>query len=150
MRIELTFENALGCEFDELETHFRFLSEIVFNHLHLDDYFIYEVDLVDKDTIQEINRDYRNKDRVTDVISFAFEDNEEVLQNGFPRVLGEIFICIDKAKEQAEEYHHSFKREVSFLFVHGLLHLLGYDHMNESDEKVMFALQDAILDPLKL
>ena len=63
-----------------------------------------------------------------------------------PRELGDIFISVDKAKQQAQEYQHSLKREMCFLFVHGLLHLLGYDHMNEEDEKVMFQKQDEILN----
>lgn len=148
MEIEFTFENEIDKSFDYLEAHFLNLSNIVFKHLKLDDFFIYEVNLISREKIQEINKDYRNIDRVTDVISFAFEDGQLIKQS--PRILGEIFICIDKAQEQAEAYGHSFLREVSFLFVHGLLHLLGYDHMKEEDEKVMFSLQDEILDPLHL
>ena len=81
-------------------------------------------------------------------ISFAFLDNEDrqqLYKSKEPVVLGDIYISIDKAKEQANEYGHSLNRELSFLFVHGLLHLLGYDHMNEEDEKIMFKLQDEIL-----
>ena len=80
-----------------------------------------------------------------DVISFAFEDNEDIRYNDI-RLLGDIYICIPRMKEQAIAYGHSEKRELSFLAVHGLLHLLGYDHMNEEDEKIMFALQELILD----
>ena len=98
-----------------------------------------------------MNREYRNVDRPTDVISFAFLDNEEnkdeMLKHSGPVCLGDIYISVDKAKEQAEEYGHPLKRELSFLFVHGLLHLLGYDHMNKEDEEVMFKLQDEILPP---
>ena len=82
------------------------------------------------------------------MISFAFLDNEDrnaIYKSKEPVCLGDIYISVDKAKEQAEEYGHSLKRELSFLFVHGLLHLLGYDHMTEEDEKVMFRLQDEIL-----
>ena len=150
MEIEFTFENNLDKEYDKLKDHFLFLAKRTFKHLKLDNYFIFEVNLVDKDTIHEINRTYRNVDRETDVISFAFEDGEKNLSNSLPRVLGEIFICVDVAKEQAISYNHSFNREISFLFVHGLLHLLGYDHIDKEDEKIMFSLQDEILDPLKL
>lgn len=105
------------------------------------------VTFVDKAEIQEINRDYRDKDKVTDVISFALEEDEPEIEGlDIPRVLGDIIICADVAKEQAEEYGHSFERELGFLSLHGFLHLLGYDHMNEADEKEMFGRQKAILD----
>lgn len=106
---------------------------------------IFNIIIVDKEKIQEINKTYRNIDRVTDVISFALEDDETFIKTDF-RVLGDIYICLDKAKEQATEYGHSLKREISFLTIHGLLHLLGYDHMNPSDEKEMFGLQEMILN----
>ena len=110
----------------------------------------YEVDLslVDEATIQQINRDYRHIDRVTDVISFAFNDDESELgkiSGDIPRMLGEIFICIPRALEQAKEIGNTPKRELRFLFVHGLLHLLGYDHMKKEDEEIMFPLQEKLL-----
>ena len=106
------------------------------------------VTFADKEEIQQINRDYRDKDRVTDVISFAFEDDDTDIFEGvdMPRVLGDIIICTDVAQEQATAYNHSFERELGFLALHGFLHLLGYDHMNEADEKEMFGKQDAILN----
>lgn len=107
------------------------------------------VTFVTNDAIQEINRDYRDKDQPTDVISFAMEelgDGEmEVVIEGMPRMLGDIIISIDRTQEQAEDFGHSFERELGFLAVHGFLHLLGYDHMNEVDEKMMFGKQDEIL-----
>ena len=106
---------------------------------------IFSVVFVGDEEIHEMNREYRGVDRVTDVISFAFEDNNDLVYNDI-RMLGDIFICIPQMKRQATEYGHSEKRELSFLAVHGILHLLGYDHMNEEDEKVMFALQELILD----
>ena len=106
---------------------------------------IFSVIFVDNDTIQEINKEYRGIDRVTDVISFAFEDSGKQVYNNV-RLLGEIYICIPRMIEQANEYGHSEKRELSFLAVHGLLHLLGYDHMNKEDEEVMFGKQELILD----
>ena len=105
----------------------------------------FSVVLVDEDTIQQINRDYRDQDRVTDVISFAFEDNDKRVYNK-TRILGEIYICIPRMKEQAKMYGHSQTRELAFLGVHGLLHLLGYDHMNKEDEIVMFAKQELVLN----
>lgn len=100
---------------------------------------------VDLEEIQRINREYRGIDRVTDVISFALEDTEDHINNDI-RILGDIYICIPKMKEQANTYGHSIKRELSFLTVHGLLHLLGYDHMNEEEEKIMFGLQELVLN----
>ena len=104
----------------------------------------FNIIFVDSNKIHEINREYRNVDRVTDVISFALEDNLDIKLDH--RVLGDIYICVERAHEQALEYGHSFLREICFLSVHGLLHLLGYDHMKEEDEKVMFTKQDEILD----
>lgn len=106
---------------------------------------VFSVIFVDNNEIQRLNREYRNIDKITDVISFAFEDTDTMVYNDL-RVLGDIFISIPKMIDQAKEYGHSEKRELSFLAVHGLLHLLGYDHMNEEDEKEMFDLQEMILD----
>ena len=94
--------------------------------------------------MDKINKEYRNIDKTTDVISFALEDEK---RENFTkiRLLGDIYISIDKAKEQAISYEHSLERELSFLAVHGLLHLLGYDHMTKEDEKIMFTKQKEIL-----
>ena len=105
----------------------------------------FNVIFVDKNTIQKINKEYRGIDRVTDVISFALEDNEEV-KFEFGRLLGDIYICTEKMKEQAKEYGHSLIREQGFLTVHGLLHLLGYDHMTKEEEEIMFKKQELILN----
>lgn len=105
----------------------------------------FNVIFVDSKKIREINREYRGIDRVTDVISFALEDNEKI-EFEFGRLLGDIYICIDRMKEQAKEYGHSLMREQGFLTVHGLLHLLGYDHQTKEEEKVMFERQELILD----
>lgn len=106
---------------------------------------IFSVVFVDDDEIHNINKEYRKIDRITDVISFAFEDYEDIEYNDI-RMLGDIYICIPQMKRQAIDYGHSEKRELSFLAVHGLLHLLGYDHMEPEDEKEMFSLQELILD----
>lgn len=105
----------------------------------------FNVIIVSEEKIQELNKNYRGLDRVTDVISFALEDDKSFNMEGY-RMLGDIYICLKRAKEQALEYGHSFKRELSFLAIHGLLHLLGYDHMNEDDEKVMFEKQEEVLN----
>jgi probable rRNA maturation factor len=108
------------------------------------------VTFVNNERIWEINREYRDKDAPTDVISFAMEElgegEIEMIGADIPRVLGDIIISIEKASEQAKEYGHSFLRELGFLTVHGFLHLLGYDHMTEDEEKEMFTLQKEILD----
>ena len=97
--------------------------------------------------IHEINKTYRNVDRPTDVISFALEDTEDVTVYE-ERVRGDIYICLDKVHEQAKEYGHTEIREMAFLIVHGLLHLLGYDHMIKEEEKIMFGLQEEILNEM--
>lgn len=94
--------------------------------------------------IRTLNREFRNVDRVTDVLTFpAWEGEISLSADGY---LGDIMICYDRAKEQAEEFGHSLRRELSFLAVHGVLHLLGYDHMTEADEKRMREKQTAILE----
>lgn len=115
----------------------------------IEDEHFFNIIFVTKEEIQQINRDYRHIDRVTDVISFALNDND--LSNFHADYeLGDVFICIDRAIEQAEEYGHSVAREVGFLAVHGYLHLLGYDHMTEEDEKIMFKKQEEILEKSQL
>ena len=109
---------------------------------------IFSIIFVTPEEIQKLNSEYRKIDRVTDVISFALEDDEDKILD--LRILGDIDICIDKMLEQAKEYGHSNKRELSFLTVHGLLHLLGYDHQTVEEEKEMFGLQDKILEEEKI
>ncbi len=109
------------------------------------DNVIFNVIIVDGEKIHELNKEYRGIDRPTDVITFALEDNEDIIYEDF-RLLGDIYICREKIYSQAEEYGHSVLRELSFLTIHGFLHLLGYDHMTEEDEKIMFKRQEEILD----
>ena len=106
---------------------------------------LFTIIFVDEKKIQEINKTYRHVDSITDVISFALEDNSKIKFDKF-RILGDIYICIPRMQKQAIDYKHSEKRELAFLTVHGLLHLLGYDHMNKDEEEVMFALQELILN----
>ena len=100
---------------------------------------------MDNEYIHQLNKTYRGVDRPTDVISFALEDNG-ACETEFGRILGDIYISIDQARIQAKEYGHSLKRELAFLSIHGFLHLLGYDHMTEEEEKVMFGRQEWILN----
>ena len=106
---------------------------------------LFNVIIVDNDYIHKLNKEYRGIDRPTDVISFALEDEVDNVKLDF-RVLGDIYISLDKTYEQAKLYNHSFLRELSFLTIHGLLHLLGYDHMVKEDEEVMFKKQDELLN----
>lgn len=151
--MELAFENQLSSEYDSLEEIYGGLMKVAFDHLQVKKNYEVDVSLVDEETIHQINRDYRNVDRVTDVISFAFEDDDSALStiNGddIPRMLGEIFVCVPRALEQAKEIGNTPERELCFLFVHGLLHLLGYDHMTKEEEEVMFPLQEKILQLYK-
>ncbi|EOD4296779.1 rRNA maturation RNase YbeY [Staphylococcus pseudintermedius] len=136
---------------DDWYTQIRDVLEFAKNEEGIDEDAELSVTFVDKAEIQEINRDYRQKDKVTDVISFAFEEEEDIFEGmDVPRVLGDIIICKDVAAEQAEQYGHSFERELGFLALHGFLHLLGYDHMTEEDEKVMFGRQKDILNQFGL
>lgn len=106
---------------------------------------MFNVIIINDNTIHKINKEYRNIDRPTDVITFALEDNK-MIETPEVRVLGDIYISYDKVKSQAKEYDHSTKREICFLAVHGLLHLLGYDHMTKEDEEKMFGLQKELLE----
>ena len=106
----------------------------------------FNVILVDNPTIHDLNKKYRNIDRETDVISFALIDEKEEENYSSKTVLGDIYISVDKAIEQSKDYGHTLIRELCFLSVHGLLHLLGYDHMEKEDEKIMFEKQELILN----
>ena len=105
---------------------------------------IFNIIMVDDRKIQELNREYRGIDKKTDVITFALEDGDD-FRNPEIRVLGDIYISIPVAYEQANIYGHSRIREICFLATHGILHLLGYDHMEEEEEREMFSLQEELL-----
>lgn len=106
------------------------------------------VTFVDGEEIQELNRDYRDTDRVTDVLSFPqFDDLNEIPDFG-EICLGDVVICKDQAEKQAEEFGHSFEREIIYLFTHSILHLLGYDHMEEDEKKEMRAREEEVMEHL--
>lgn len=105
----------------------------------------FNIIITNNEEIRKINKEYRNIDRETDVISFALEDEMDIKYENF-RLLGDIYISLDKAYEQAMEYGHSRERELCFLITHGILHLLGYDHMEPVEEKEMFTLQESLLE----
>ena len=147
--MEVVFDNPYGKEFDWLNERYSEIAKAAFSFLDVKENYEIDVSLVDDETIHQINRDYRNVDRVTDVISFAFNDdkdpNDQINSLEVQKMLGEILICLPQAKRQAAEIGNTLERELSFLFTHGLLHLLGYDHMTPEDEAIMFPLQEKIL-----
>jgi probable rRNA maturation factor len=147
MRID--YINNLGPEYDKYKRSFYYYAKKAIKLLEIEDNFLLEVQIVDNKEIHKINKMYRDIDRATDVISFAFDDevgeNEVKIKDNHPRLLGMIVISGDKANEQAKEYGHSLDREMKFLFIHGFLHLLGYDHQTAEDEATMTALQTKII-----
>lgn len=150
MNIDFVFDNEVENFENNYEQDFKAIIEQALKTLGIEDDVEVSCVLVDDERIHEINREYRHIDRSTDVISFAMEDNDQFYVEGMPRTLGDIFISVDHAKKQAEEYGHSLRREMCFLFTHGILHLLGYDHMTDEQEKEMFGLQDQILGALSI
>lgn len=137
--------NQTEREIEELEVVEKVLLSAIEKE-KLDD-VTFNLIIVDNEYIHELNKTYRGIDRETDVITFALEDEDSlVLPEEVERNLGDIYISIDKAVSQADEYGHGLLRELSFLAVHGFYHLLGYDHMNPEDEKVMFDKQEEVLE----
>ena len=122
----------------------------------LDSKLIITITFTTPEDIRKINKKYRKIDKATDVLSFPmFEKNEldEKIKNKdflYEDVLGDIIISIEKVKEQAEEYGHSFERELSYMLVHGFYHLMGYDHIEEEDKKIMRPKEEKILNDLKI
>ncbi len=145
--MEITIYNRTNEDVQGYQALFEKIGTAAEKQLHLSQTCEISVTFVRSAAIHKINRDYRGIDRPTDVISFAINDSPDLIDDG-EKDLGDLFININYARRQAKEYGHSLKREVCFLFTHGLLHCLGYDHMKPEDEKVMFALQEKILDPI--
>ena len=110
------------------------------------------ITLTTPEHIHEINKQYRNVDRATDVLSFPMFEKEEIqnIEGNIPDVLGDIVISIEKVKEQAKEYGHSFERELSYMVVHGFYHLMGYDHIKEEDKSIMRQKEENVLEKLKI
>jgi len=106
------------------------------------------VTFVEAEEIRELNRDYRDNDKVTDVLSFPqFDDLNDIPDFG-EICLGDVVICKERAEEQAEEFGHSFEREIIYLFTHSILHLLGYDHMEDEEKKEMRAREEEVMTHL--
>lgn len=108
------------------------------------------VSIVTNEEIKDINHQFRNKDMATDVLSFPLDDAFGDQMSDVPLIIGDIIISIDKVKEQSTTYEHSFERELVFLSIHGFLHILGYTHDEQEEERVMLARQEEILKELNL
>ncbi|BAQ11411.1 metal-dependent hydrolase [Bacillus sp. OxB-1] len=152
--LELFFEDETGMVDPEMEELIRNLLNHAAEAEQLEGSPEVSITFVTDSEIQKINAEYRGKDVPTDVISFALEEMSEgevaIVGENLPTVLGDIIISVETAQNQAAEYGHEFNRELGFLALHGFLHLLGYDHMTEEEEKVMFGKQKEILDSFGL
>lgn len=144
---------------EDMETLANKIVKAVLDYEDWDDNFEISISFVDNQEMQDLNKEYRNIDAPTDVLSFSMlefeEDNEgfesdldDYIEEELP--LGDIVISVERAIEQAGEYGHSKDREIAFLLVHGMLHLLGYDHEEKEDERIMFQKQDTILGILNI
>lgn len=147
--MELDF-SSFKKQYNRFKRKYLEIMDITFKKLKIKADIYLSVAIVDNDYIHAINREYRKIDKETDVISFAFLDDKHDFSTLYKRkekiILGEIYISYDKAKQQAIEYGHCFTDEMMFLFIHGLLHLLGFDHMTRNEEEIMFPLQKEILN----
>lgn len=149
MQIFLDEEGFAG-EKDSIELIKETVDAAARLHSIADDVSV-SITLVDEAEIQEINRDYRGVDKVTDVISFALSEGDEPeITGGGEELLGEIVICLEVAIRQAEEYGHSAARELSYLTAHGMLHLLGYDHIDDNDKAIMRVEEEKIMKAMGL
>ncbi len=155
--MEITFIDETNAVSNDKVADIESLLQFAADYLKLPEETEMSVTFMDNAAIQVINRTYRDKDAPTDVISFAMEeegeyelpiifDEEDGFELDMPRTLGDIMISTERAQEQAQEYGHSYDRELGFLALHGFLHINGYDHMTPEDEKIMFGLQKEILD----
>ena len=133
---------------DEKIEELEVVEKVLYSALEKEklDNITFNLIIVDNNYIHELNKNYRNIDRETDVITFALEDEDTLVLPNEERILGDIYISIDKARQQAKEYIHSLLRELSFLAVHGFYHLLGYDHQTKEEEEIMFKKQEEVLE----
>ena len=141
----------------EYEKTIKLVVEKCFEEENLQDLKLYlSIILTNPENIQRINKEYRNIDKETDVLSFPMFEKEEIEEmkkvknNICEEVLGDIVISIDKVKRQAVEYEHSFERELAYMVVHGFYHVIGYDHIEEDDKKVMREKEENILNKLNI
>ena len=137
----------------EVEKQITYVLGECFKEEKLDNTSLYiNVVLTDSKNIRQINNEQRNIDKETDVLSFPMFEKEEIMkiESNIPEVLGDIVISVERVEEQAEEYGHSFEREISYMVVHGFYHILGYDHMEEKDKQEMRKKEENILNKLNI
>ena len=149
--IEINYENIEQKE--EYETLLHSVAETCFKEEKIDKLDLYiSVILSGEEYIHKINKEYRKIDSSTDVLSFPMFQKEEIplKETGIQEVLGDIVICIPIVEKQAIEYGHSFKRELAYMLVHGFYHLMGYDHIEEEEKKIMREKEENILSKLKI
>ena len=149
--IEINYENiSINKEYEELLEN---VTRTCFETENIEKTDLYlSVTLSDEDYIQNINRKFRNIDKPTDVLSFPMFEKDEIPKKsiGIPDVLGDIIVCIPIVEKQALEYGHSFKRELSYMLVHGFYHLMGFDHIKEEDKTIMRKKEEDVLSKLKI
>lgn len=116
------------------------------------EYLYVNIILTNPENIRKFNKEYRNIDSETDVLSFPMFEKEELenFESAEQEVLGDIIISIDRVEKQADEYGHSFQRELAYMVVHGFYHIIGYDHMEEADKKIMRVKEENILEALEI
>ncbi|MEG0136988.1 MAG: rRNA maturation RNase YbeY [Cetobacterium sp.] len=131
-------------EFTKEEEVQEYIHEVLNDEFESEKPVYLSVALVGNEDIQRINRDFRDKDQPTDVISFAYHETEDYMIGPYD-TLGDIIISLERVEEQCKEYNHSFRREFFYVLTHGMLHLLGYDHIDEEDKKEMRAREEEIL-----
>ena len=131
------------------------VERVLFEEKVLSDVDVY-ITLTNNEEIHKINKEYRDVDRPTDVLSFPMYDRVDIpklkedTNDGIEKILGDIIVSIEKVKEQAKEFGHSFERELAYLVTHGMLHLLGYDHIIEEEQKIMRQREEEILGILNI
>lgn len=151
MKIRIYYLNCLEQKLVGYQKLFKTIANKIFEEYYHDGAYEISVTITNDEEIHKYNLAYRNIDRPTDVLSFAFEESDSLSHlTGVPVQLGDIIISYPTAKRQATEYGHKIKREMAFLFTHGLLHLIGYDHMTKDDEKEMFDIQKKVLSELNI
>lgn len=151
MNIIYDMENAAEYVTDELLATMKKAAELALSRENVkSDNVELSLTFVDKEEIKDINWQFRNIDKVTDVLSFPQFESPEDIDQDFEVMLGDVVICSQVAKEQAEEFGHSFERELVYLFVHSMFHLLGYDHMIEDEKAEMRAAEEDILGQMNI
>lgn len=149
--VEIDYENIEAN--DDYEKLLNEVAKTCFETEKLDKTDLYlSITLSDEEYIHKINNEFRQVDRATDVLSFPMFQKDEIptKQTGIPDVLGDIIICIPIVKSQANEYGHSFERELAYMLVHGFYHLMGYDHMEEEEKKIMREKEEIVLAKLNI